>query len=84
MHRIEIDAEKCTGCRVCLDACYVNAIGWDDDAGQPVLAYPEDCQVCSVCERACPEDALVMVPDWASRYCPPYLSPMEGGRRGAA
>jgi NAD-dependent dihydropyrimidine dehydrogenase PreA subunit len=84
MHRLEIDPDKCTGCRTCVDACNVNAIGWDEAAGRSVMAYPEDCQVCSVCEQACPEGALVMVPDWASRYCPPYLSTMKGGEGGRA
>jgi NAD-dependent dihydropyrimidine dehydrogenase PreA subunit len=79
MHRLEIDPDKCTGCRTCVDACNVNAIGWDDSADRPTLSYPEVCQVCSVCEQACPEGALVVVPDWASRYCPPYLSTLKGG-----
>ena len=82
MHRLEVDPARCTSCRMCVDSCNVNAIGWDDGEGRPTLAYPEDCQVCSVCERACPEEALVMVPDWAARYCPPYLSTMKGGRLG--
>ena len=84
MHRLDMDAGECTGCRTCLDACNVNAIGWDDSVDRPTLAYPEDCQVCSVCEQACPEGALVMVPDWAGRYCPPHLSTVKGWERGRA
>jgi len=84
VHRLEIDPDRCTGCRACVDACNVNAIGWDDTGDRPTLAYPEDCQVCSVCEQACPEGALSLVPDWAGRYCPPYLSTMKGWDRGRA
>jgi MinD superfamily P-loop ATPase len=82
MHRLDVDLDKCSGCRTCLDVCNVNAIGWDEDDGKPTLAYPEDCQVCSVCEHACPEGALEIVPDWAGRYCPPYLSTLEGRGHG--
>lgn len=81
MHRLDIDTEKCTGCGTCLDACNVIAIGWDESGTKPTMAYPDDCQVCSVCERACPEEALTMVPDWAARYCPPYLSGSKGSGR---
>ena len=73
-HRLLVDGDACTACRTCVDACFVNAIGWDDEATRPVLAYPADCQVCCVCERACPDAALTIVPDWASRRPRPYLS----------
>ena len=51
-HRLSVDGDACTACRTCVDVCFVNAIGWDDEADRPVLAYPADCQVCCVCERA--------------------------------
>jgi NAD-dependent dihydropyrimidine dehydrogenase PreA subunit len=73
-HRLVVDGDACTACGACADVCFVNAIGWDDDADAPVLAYPEDCQVCCVCERACPGAALTIEPDWASRRPLPYLS----------
>lgn len=73
-HSLTVDADACTACRTCVDACFVNAIGWHEAAGLPVLAYPDDCQVCCVCERACPEAALLVVPDWAARRPRPYLS----------
>jgi NAD-dependent dihydropyrimidine dehydrogenase PreA subunit len=73
-HRLVVDRDACTACRTCVDVCFVNAIGWGEEAGVPVLAYPGDCQVCCVCERACPEAALEILPDWASRRRLPYLS----------
>jgi ferredoxin len=73
-HQLVVDGSACTGCRTCVDVCFVNAIGWDDGRDQPALAYPDDCQVCCVCERACPESALEIVPDWAGRRPRPYLS----------
>ena len=77
-HRLNVDADACTACLTCVDVCFVNAIGWDEAADAPILAYPADCQVCCVCERACPESALEVVPDWAGRRPRPYLS--EAGR----
>ncbi|MBT8342687.1 MAG: 4Fe-4S binding protein [Desulfatitalea sp.] len=74
MHKLIVDSEKCNGCNKCLDICFVDAIGWDDKQQQPVLAYPQDCQICTCCERACTQGALEILPDWESRYCPKYLS----------
>ncbi len=73
-HRLVVDDGACTACRTCVDVCFVNAIGWDEAADRPVLAYAADCQVCCVCERACPAAALEIVPDWAGRRPRPYLS----------
>jgi MinD superfamily P-loop ATPase len=73
-HRMIVDGGACTACRTCASACFVNAIGWDDEADAPTLAYPDDCQVCCVCEKVCPEAALEIVPDWAGRRPRPYLS----------
>jgi ferredoxin len=73
-HQLVVDGDACTACGTCVDVCFVNAIGWNDDLDQPRMAYPDDCQVCCVCERACPESALEIVPDWAGRRPRPYLS----------
>jgi NAD-dependent dihydropyrimidine dehydrogenase PreA subunit len=77
MHIMKIDPDRCSGCATCVDVCFRDAIRWGDDESTPILAYPDDCEVCCVCERACPEGALEIVPDWASRHCPPYLSTLE-------
>lgn len=73
-HRLLVDSGGCTACRACIDVCFVNAIGWDAADDVPKLAYPDDCQVCCVCERACPAAALQIVPDWPGRRPRPYLS----------
>ena len=74
MHKLEIDTDRCNGCRTCVDVCFVNAIVWDESKDLPVLKYADDCQICTVCERGCPTRAIEVVPDWPSRYCPRYLS----------
>ena len=81
MHILKVDTTRCSSCRTCVDVCFVNAIGWDEGEGLPVLTYPEDCQVCCVCERGCPDGAIEIVPDWGGRYCPPYLSTPAGDER---
>ena len=74
MHSVTIDSDLCIGCRECVDACFVDVIRWDETNEIPVCAYPEDCQVCFVCERVCPVQALEMIPDWKSKYNPKAIS----------
>ena len=73
MHALTI-SESCTGCKRCVDVCFVNAIAWDEENEKPVLAYPEDCQICVYCEKLCPAKALQIIPDWKSKYNPKTLS----------
>ena len=78
MHELKADTDRCNGCRTCVDVCFVNAIGWDALRELPVLKYPEDCQICSVCERTCPTEAIEIVPDWAGCHYPKFLSTERG------
>lgn len=73
MHTLEI-TESCTGCKRCVEVCFVNVIAWDEKQEKPILAYPEDCQICVYCEKRCPEKALTVIPDWKSKYNPKTLS----------
>ena len=36
--------------------------------------YVEDCQVCCVCEKVCPVQAIEIIPDWKSKYIPEPVS----------
>lgn len=74
MHTVKIDLAVCTGCKTCVDACWVDVIRWDDVKGIPFGAYPEDCQICTYCERVCPTGAIEILPDWESRHCPRTFS----------
>lgn len=62
MHMIQIDDDKCNGCKLCYKACYVDVIRWDADKKRPVVAYPEECATCSWCELSCPEQAIRVIP----------------------
>jgi NAD-dependent dihydropyrimidine dehydrogenase PreA subunit len=60
---INIDRDRCKGCKSCVNACFMDVIRWDDDNKRPVIAYPEDCVWCLACEVACPEDCIDVIPN---------------------
>ena len=51
----EIDEDKCTYCRKCVDICRFKAIAM---AGETVLTFPELCHGCGGCMAVCPEGAI--------------------------
>jgi len=53
------DAEKCTGCGKCAEACNYNAIAV---VKGKVLIFNELCHSCGVCTYVCPENALSETP----------------------
>jgi nitroreductase/NAD-dependent dihydropyrimidine dehydrogenase PreA subunit len=57
--RIEVDADKCTGCGQCVDNCpgKVPAVG---DDGIAYMSMKE-CFSCSNCAVTCPEEAITLV-----------------------
>ena len=61
-HKILIDYEKCTGCKKCVKACFVDVIVWDAVNKKPVAKYPEECATCNWCELTCPEEAVQVIP----------------------
>ncbi len=60
---IQIDMNTCKGCKSCMNACFVDAIRWDEENNKPVIAYPEDCVWCLACEVACPEECINVIPN---------------------
>ncbi len=57
MNTIKIDFDCCNGCKICYKACFVDVFRWDDENKRPVVAYPEDCASCNLCELNCPKNA---------------------------
>jgi heterodisulfide reductase subunit A len=48
-----IDAEKCAGCKICINVCPYNAIEFDEEKKISVVAEAL-CQGCGTCAAACP------------------------------
>ncbi len=51
----EIDKQKCSLCRLCVDICRFKVIAI---AGQTILTFPELCHSCGGCMLVCPEAAI--------------------------
>lgn len=54
----QVDMERCTLCRKCMDICRFNAI---TVVGKKVLVFEELCHSCGGCLLVCPEDAITEV-----------------------
>ncbi len=50
-----VDAEKCIGCRICVDVCNFSAAYMD---GKKAKIDANACVMCGVCASACPADAI--------------------------
>jgi NAD-dependent dihydropyrimidine dehydrogenase PreA subunit len=70
MNKITLDREFCSGCKNCLNACFIDVIKWDAEAKRPFIAYPEKCVQCMYCEFKCPQHAIKVLPDYQSDLSP--------------
>ncbi len=52
----EIDLDKCTGSRNCVEQCPTNAVEMVE--GKAMIVRPEDCNYCTECEAVCPSGAI--------------------------
>lgn len=58
---IRVDASACTLCMACASVCPSAALS--DGVDKPELGFIEaNCVQCGLCEVACPEDAITLVP----------------------
>jgi NAD-dependent dihydropyrimidine dehydrogenase PreA subunit len=74
MNRVQINLDICNRCKVCVDACFVNVIKWDNTPGEekPVAAYQEDCVWCLACEDACPVQCIEVIPTLPGKFAAHY------------
>lgn len=56
-----VSHQRCIGCQACVSACPENVFD-RGHRGPPVIARPDDCQTCFLCELYCPVDALYVSP----------------------
>jgi heterodisulfide reductase subunit A len=55
--RAEINADRCSGCRICNNLCPFNAILFHEDRSISEV-NPALCQGCGTCIAACPAGAI--------------------------
>ena len=58
---VSLNAESCTLCHSCVNACPTGALS--DNPDRAMLRFTESiCVQCGLCERTCPEDAITLQP----------------------
>lgn len=55
-----IDYTRCSGQRCCYDNCPDDVFDWDEELGLPIVAYPDECHYCGICEIQCVEQAITV------------------------
>jgi 2-oxoglutarate ferredoxin oxidoreductase subunit delta len=55
-----IKREWCKGCGICVEFCPEDALIMDE-MEKAVLAYPDKCTGCMLCELRCPDLAIELV-----------------------
>lgn len=63
--------ETCIGCGACIAVCPGDALRMNEDTKIPYVKYPDDCQLCKVCQFECPTNAITITPE---KECIPVLS----------
>ncbi len=56
---MQVDADKCTGCGLCIEECGTHLIQMDASTHLPYLAY-EYCSNCGHCVAVCPQNAITL------------------------
>jgi 2-oxoglutarate ferredoxin oxidoreductase subunit delta len=54
---IELDLALCKACGICIELC-PDKVFDRDKLGYPVLARPDECSQCLLCELHCPDFAI--------------------------
>ncbi len=77
---VDIDADLCTGCELCLDRCQFDALSVDEVARVERLR----CVGCGLCVMGCPTDAMVLVRRPAGEIKPTPVTEMDWMKERAA
>ncbi len=68
MPRIEVDANKCKACYLCVNACPKKCLGKSDTISKKgyfpaEMKHPENCIGCAMCYMMCPDIAITVIKD---------------------
>jgi ferredoxin len=58
MIQIELRAEACRSCELCVDVCPTKVLARDAATGQARVQTPEDCIACLSCVHLCPSGTI--------------------------
>jgi NAD-dependent dihydropyrimidine dehydrogenase PreA subunit len=65
--KISINFAACTGCVKCYQGCPTDVFRWNADIARPIVAFPDDCSSCYVCEDLCPVDCIHIAEERSQR-----------------
>jgi 2-oxoglutarate ferredoxin oxidoreductase subunit delta len=54
---VQLDASLCKACGICIELCPTHVFD-TAEMGEAVVARPEDCTLCLLCELHCPDFAI--------------------------
>jgi 2-oxoglutarate ferredoxin oxidoreductase subunit delta len=81
---IEVKADWCKGCNICIDRCPVGALEESDELNKrgvrpPKLKKINQCNYCRLCELLCPDLAITVITEKVKKdEKKVLLSPMGG------
>jgi len=55
------DYDKCIKCKKCYNLCPLDIIAWDEKDNKPYVKYPDECQLCFICQVECPVEAIKVI-----------------------
>lgn len=84
MSLLSVNADKCIKCGICVKACPVSIIEFENGKGYPTIAETNEpyCVVCGHCESVCPQFAIQHALGGAQLSLPAenaYISPTSMG-----
>ena len=56
--RIDLNPAWCKGCGICIEMCPTDVFTAEEGTGKAVVAYPERCTACGMCELYCGDYAI--------------------------